>query len=184
MVYVYIWKLLLPCNSQPRFWHILFHSLGPFRAWKKRLSPSRRKADETCCVNVCLGVFSSISSQALRGLLQFLTSKESHLPKLLPTAVKSLHFFLLFLQETEKLAWLLFNFAKSPFAAQNYIEKILSRKLDFLSSYDASSSNYKKTKKVCCYIIFYFKFFLKFASLLPINQWQQKREPKVVKLFL
>ena len=85
-------------------WHILFHSLGHFRAWKKRLSPSRRKADETCCVNVCLGVFSSISSQALRGLLQFLTSKESHLPKLLPTAVNSLHFFLLFLQETEKLA--------------------------------------------------------------------------------
>ena len=126
MVYVYIWKLLLPCISLPRFWHILFHSLGPFRAWNKRLSPSRRKADETCCVNVCLGVFSSISSQALRGLLQFLTSKESHLPKLLPTAVNSLHFFLLFLQETEKLAWLLFNFAKSPFAAQNYIEKILS----------------------------------------------------------
>ena len=129
--YMYIYESFSPpCISLLRFWHILFHSWGPFRAWNKVFSIERQKgllllnckADETCCVNVCLRVFSSIFTQALHGLLQFLTSKESHLRKLLPTAGNSLYFFpsLLFLQEIEKLAWLLFNFAKSPFAdAQN-----------------------------------------------------------------
>ena len=125
MVYVYIWKFLPPCISLPRFWHILFHSWGPFRAWNKVFSIERQKgllllnckADETCCVNVCLRVFSSIFTQALHGLLQFLTSKESHLRKLLPTAGNSLYFFSLpaFPTRNRKACLTSFQFCKEPF---------------------------------------------------------------------
>ena len=124
--YMYIYESFSPpCISLPRFWHILFHSWGPFRAWNKVFSIERQKgllllnckADETCCVNVCLRVFSSIFTQALHGLLQFLTSKESHLRKLLPTAGNSLYFISLpaFPTRNRKACLTSFQFCKEPF---------------------------------------------------------------------